>query len=168
MRFDLGPISFVWVARHPEIYLPALDPLLAGLGVETLIPRVLPPWDRYVMMEVPAAKFWNIQISSSWFSNRGRVSGSSKTSWAERRYRYAERSVSSKGWSFPVMRSRKRHFLDFQLSSTIISIRAKILTPSPFASTIRSFSTSEPSDVRMMPLSQSMSAISVSGLISTG
>ena len=76
--------------------------------------------------------------------------------------------MSSKGWSFPVMCLRNRHFMNPQLKTRLESIKAKVLTPRPFASTTVSFSIFAPSEVRMMPFSQSRSTTLVARLSLTG
>ena len=70
-------ISFMKDIPLTMSFLPALAPLLGGRLAKMLIARDSPPSHRYVTMEVPAAKLSKKHISSSWFSNRGRISGSS-------------------------------------------------------------------------------------------
>lgn len=66
------------------------------------------------------------------------------------------------------MRLRKRHFLHSQRQKTKVFKGAEVLTPSPLASTMRSFSTQVPSDFLIVPFSQSIPAISVVRLSWTG
>lgn len=167
VRFALDMVS---KASHEnsEPRLPEVAPSLGGLLAKTLIARVLPASQRYVTTEVDAATFWKKQKSPSWFSKRGRVSGSSIISLAGARYRKKERPVSRSGQSFPVMRLRKRHFHTFSGERQRGIIGTEVLTPSPFASTIRSFSTQVPSDFLIIPSSQSNPEISDTRLSLTG